>query len=195
MSLEVVRGTNQKPVSSMRLAELLSQQVCLSGQLFIGYPIIGTSEGPQVIDALLVSNEIGVVIFDLIEGGDTCGYELRQDDSANKLEARLRLHRNLLERRDLRVPIHTISFAPAIHIITGRASRDYPLANDQTFAKEFRKFKWENSDSYIYQSTLSAIESISTIRQSRVRREVQQENSRGAKLKKLEDSIWGLYTK
>ena len=41
-------------------------------------------------------------------------YGARQFDYANRLEARLQTHRELMWRRDLIVPIHTVSFAPAI---------------------------------------------------------------------------------
>ena len=40
MSVEVVRGTSQKPVSSDHLVNILSLHSELSGQLFVGYPIV-----------------------------------------------------------------------------------------------------------------------------------------------------------
>ena len=194
MSIEVIQGTNQKPVSSTELAKLLSQRTDLSGQLFIGYPIIGTSEGPHVIDALLVSNDKGVVILDLIEGTDTTNYEFRQDDSANKLEARLRLHRGLVRRRDLLVPIHTVSFAPGMVNLREHAKDNYPLANLGTLVSELKSLEWVAPEFHIYEATLSAIESISTIRQTKTRRRIEREDSRGAKLQRLEASIATLDT-
>ena len=194
MSIEVIQGTNQKPVSSTQLARLLSQQTDLSGQLFIGYPIIGTSEGPHVIDALLVSNDKGLVILDLIEGTDTTNYETRQDDSANKLEARLRLHRALVRRRDLLVPIHTVSFAPGVVNLREHAKDNYPLASLVTLVSELKSLEWVAPDFHIYEATLSAIESISTIRQTTTRRRIEREDSRGAKLQRLEASIATLDT-
>lgn len=189
MGINVVQGTNRKPASSAELARILSRQTDLSGQLFIGYPVIGTSEGPHLIDALLVSATKGVVIFDLIEGTDPLDYESRQDDSANKLEARLRLHRELVERRKLLIPIHTISFAPGVPKLDNHAKDNYPIANPDTLAFELRKFNWAASDIHIYEAILSAIESVSTIRHTRTRRDIKREDSRGAKLKHLESSI------
>ena len=92
MSIDVVRGTTQKPASSRELAKLLGNAPELSGQLLIGYPILGTSTGSHPIDALLVSEDGGVVIFDLVEGTDTGDYQVRQDDSYNKLEAKLKVY-------------------------------------------------------------------------------------------------------
>lgn len=189
MSIDVVQGTNQKPVSSRELDMILSSQTNLSGQLFIGYPIIGTSEGPHIIDALLVSKDKGIVIFDLIEGTETGDYASRQDDCANKVEARLKLHRDLIRRRKLLIPIHAISFAPGVSNPGEHTEEDYPVANRYILIKELAKFKWPCQEQNIYEITLSAIESISTIRQSRTRRSIKGENSRGAKLKRLEASI------
>ena len=71
MSVDIVRGASQKPVSSAALVEIKARQSSLSGQLIIGYPIINTSAGPHPIEALLVSPDKGIVVFDLFEGRDT----------------------------------------------------------------------------------------------------------------------------
>lgn len=189
MSISIVQGTNDKPASSQSLVSLISGRADLSGHLFIGYPIIGTSEGRHPIDALLVSAEKGIVIFDLIEGTDPSDYGLRQDDSANKLEARLKTHRELMRRRELLVPIHTISFAPGVKELGKHIEDDYPLANRDTLMQALEAFGWEELEDNAYEAALSAIQSISTIRKSRTKRTVTREDSRGAKLKRLEDSI------
>ena len=189
MGVQIVRGTNQKHASSSELYNIFSDQIDISGQLFIGYPIIGTSEGPHVIDALLVSPDKGIVIFDLIEGSDTSYYDARQDDSANKVEAKLRPNPGLVRRRDLLVQIHTISFAPGVYNLDDRKIDDYPIANKDTLVDEVRRFKWEAGEQCTYETALSVIESISALRQSRTRRTIKKDDSRGAKLKRLEDSI------
>ena len=189
MSLDIVRGSSRKPVASQELSELMSSWTDLSGQLFIGYPIISAPEGRHPIDALLVSVDRGIIVFDLIEGPDTDNYGERQDDSANKLEARLKTHRELMRRRDLLIPIHAISFAPGITNPRLLVKDGYQIANASSLAKELRKFVWDEPDEEIYKKALSAIQSISTIRKSRTSRTIQQSDSRGGKLKSLEDSI------
>ena len=189
MSIEIVRGSSHKPVASQELSKLVSHQADLSGQLFIGYPITGTSEGPYPIDALLVSEDRGIILFDLIEGTDTDDYGARQDDSANKLEARLKTHRELMERRDLLIPIRTISFAPGVSNPSSHLQAGYPLANVSSLMQEIAKFPSASLGQEVYEKALSAIQSISTIRRSGTRRTVQREDSRGGKLKSLEDSI------
>ena len=188
MSIEIVQGTSQKPASSRELVRILSGCSELSGQLFVGYPIIGTSTGPHLIDALLISEELGIVLFDLIEGNELGNFQWRQDDSANKLEARLKTHSELMDRRNLRIQIHTISFAPSI-VNLGQDDEDTPIVNQRTVIEEIKKCRWPESDTSVYRSALSAIESVSAIRKTRTRRTTQQEDSRGAKLNRLENSI------
>lgn len=190
MSVEIVRGTNEKPASSDALVEIMARQSNLSGQLFIGYPIINTSSGPHPIDALLVSPDRGIVVFDLIEGRDVRDYGARQDDSANRLEATLKTHRELMRRRDLIVPIHTVSFAPAMDDPASSGDYEYPLATTSSLLKELDRFTWQSPrDPDAFHKALSAIENISTIRKSWSDRRVKQERSRGAKLARLERSI------
>ena len=189
MAIEVVRGTNQKPASSEQLLRLLQNHADLSGQLFVGYPIIGTADGPYLIDALLVAKDMGIAIINLIEGTDTSAYESLQDDSVNKLESRLKLHRALLERRSLLIPIHVVTFAPAASLSGKPGQEDYPIANSETFLRRLKAFQWPRPNDDVYATTLSVIENISTIRHSRTRRSVKREDSKGAKLKRLEESI------
>ena len=189
MTIDIVQGTNHRPAASRALVELISRQIDWSGLLFIGYPIISTSEGKHSIDALLMSADKGIVVFDLIEEPDTSNYGSRQDDSANKLEARLKVHSELMRRRELLIPIHTISFAPRVNNPILHVEDDYPLVNTSSLIQELTKFTWQNPDNEVHEKALSAIESISTIRMSRTKREIKKENSKGDKLKNLENSI------
>jgi len=187
-NVTVVRGTNNKPASSEALANFFAKQTGYQGQCFIGYPIVGTSEGRYPIDALWVSPNAGIVIFDLIEGRDPGDFQDRQDDAANLLEAKLKTHRELVRKRKLLVPIHTISFAPAITDPAGISEDDYHFCNLENLDKTLNQLSMQHEKG-LYEVTLSAIQSISTIRKSRTKRIVEKENSRGGKLKSLEDSI------
>lgn len=188
MSIEVIRGTNDKPAASGALASTMAGYTDLSGDLFIGYPIVNTPEGHHPMDALLVSPDRGLVVFDLIEGTPD-GYEDRQDDSANKLEARLRAHRSLVRQRKLCIPIHTVSFRPSLSSLPSAGASAYPLADQDTLHDVLLHLTWDDPNSEIYKAALSAIETVSSIRKSRAKRTVTCQNSRGAKLKRLEDSI------
>ena len=189
MSIAVIRGTNDKPVASERLAESMANRQNVSGHLFIGYPIVSAPDGPHRIDALLVSPDRGLVVFDLVEGTGLGDYSARQDNSANKLEARLKTHRALMQRRNLLIPIHTLSFAPGVSGLERGSEDGYPLAGPATLHDTLSSFRWEEPDKCAYEAALSAIQNISSIRKSRLKRTATQPGSRGEKLKGLEDSI------
>lgn len=190
MSIEIVRGTNAKPVASAKLVDLLSTETGLDGQMFMGYPIINTPDGVHSIDAILISPSKGVVIVDLVEGTDAGDYETRQDDIANQIEARLKVHRGLLQRRQLRVPIHTLSFAPAGVSNVTAEDEAYPIttSHDQ-IRRALDRFGWNDPHEEVYKGVLSALENLSSLRKSRTARVTTRPNSRGAKLLKLEKSI------
>jgi len=188
--LNITRGVNGKPVATDTLIESIEGlREEFHGNVFTGYPLIATPDGKYSIDATLISPTKGIIIFDLIEGSSTHGYEERQDDLANKIEARLKLHRELLKGRQLQVPLSVLSFAPGVSNIDTMAADGYPLANEQNLAVILSNIKWDAGNDELYRMTLSAIESLSSIRKSRSKREVHREDSRGAKLKQLEDSI------
>ena len=191
-ALSIVQGTSKKPVSSLALVNAFSDVGNAEGELFIGYPIIGTPEGRYPIDAVWVSPRRGVVVFDLIEGTDPGEFDERQDDVANKLEARLKAHRELMNRRNLVVPIHTVSFAPGISSrdsILSFSANGYDIANAETLRSTLEGLNWADGTYSHYASVLSALQNISTIRKSRTKRTPQKKDSKGAKLKALEDSI------
>jgi len=186
--VSIITGTTNKPVSSDRLKELFRIHVEYEGILYIGYPIIGTTEGAYPIDALWVSKEKGLVIFDLIEGRDLGEYENNQDDSYNKVEARLKGHRELVNKRNLQVEINVVTFAPAVVSIP--ENEEYPVCNNDSIATIIERFSWRTPE--YYEKLVSVLQSVSMIRKAKKKRDISKEASRGAKLQKLEDSIANL---
>ena len=192
MSVSILRGTNDKPASSQALKSAIEACSNINGLLFIGYPIVRASDGPRRIDALLVSPDSGLAVFDLIEGSDPGDYTVRQDDAANMLEARLKTHRELMRRRELRIPINALSFAPAVPAIQVSAGNgEYPITGSNTLRGALERLSpWNDADrGQLYEAALSAIENISTIRTTGRRRTPDRTDSRGSKLKMLEASI------
>lgn len=184
------RGINRKPVASKALQEALEKIASLTGQCFFGYPLVATPEGRFSVDATLVSPEKGVVLFDLVEGS-TVGedYAQRQDDIANKVSAKLRLHRDLVSGRRLLAEPQVVTFAPGIDVANRVALEGYPLVSEETLANVIENIEWRDASEEVYRRTLSAIESLSSVRKGHTKRQVNRDDSRGAKLKSLEDSI------
>lgn len=186
--INTVWGSTDKPVSSRRLAELLSADPDLEGTLYIGYPIIGTPEGSFPIDALLVSPTKGLVLFSVVEGRTLPDYAELQDEAFNKMQAKLLQHQSLIRKRKLLVAIHTVTFAPAV----GQADHDeeYLLCNADNLVSAIEEM--DTLDESVFPSLVAVVQAISTLRRGRKKRELHNKDSRGAKIKGLEDSIANL---
>jgi len=161
----------------------------VQGEFFTDYPLVVAADGKYSIDATLISPQKGIILFDLIEELDVGEYTIRQDDLANIIDGRLRAHRKLFKRRQLQVPLTVISFAPRINNIEDFEESDYPLVNRSGLAIALDKIKWNETTSELYRITLSAIEGLRSIRKNLAKREIKREDSRGAKLQRLENSI------
>jgi len=186
----IVKGATKKPVSAQRLADFFANHGKYDGFLYIGYPIIGTAEGPYPIDALLVSRSKGLVVFNLVEGRHVDGRQEAQDDSYNKLESKLRAHKTLMKGRLLQVQIHPLTFAPAREDACVLSEVNYPVCNEANL--EGWLDGCEAAAPSCFEALLAVVQAISTIRKGRKKRDVQKVDSRGAKLKLLEDSIANL---
>lgn len=186
--INTVWGSTDKPVSSKRLAELISAVTDLEGTLYIGYPIIGTPEGSFPIDALLVSQNKGLVLFSVVEGRTLPDYAEAQDEGFNKMQAKLLQHQTLIRKRQLLVNIHTVTFAPAITQLDG--DEEHPLCNADNLVSTIEAL--DNFDPTVFPSLVSVIQAISTLRRGRKKRDIHNINSRGTKIKALEDSIANL---
>lgn len=137
--VHVIFGTTNKPVSSDLLRQFFQSADDYNGFLYIGYPIIGTAEGPFSIDALWISPDKGIVIFNLVEGKNVKDYEAYQDDCINKMEAKLRgstaheppspMHRCM--RCDL-CSGHTSSIGDKLGLSIMHESRDASHSTGQT---------------------------------------------------------------
>lgn len=191
--LNIVRGDlKNKPVSSSLLSKYFDAiKDKYEGTLYIGYPIIGTTQGGFQIDALLVTREKGVVIFNIIEGKELpVNYQEIQDECYTKLSSKLIQHKGLTNKRSLVVEISPVTFAPAYQN-TRNIDIDYPVIHDEEGLYSFLdKIEWAYNE--YFEELVSVLQTITSIRRGRSRDYVRKVDSRGAKLKKLEDSIANL---
>lgn len=191
--VDVIRGSSNKPVSSKRLATYFEQRKDIQGILYIGYPIIGTAQGGYQIDALLISHQHGVIIFHIDEGQNyDLDIEDSQDESINKLKSKLLQYKELSKKRQLMVEMAVVTYAPAWSKYPDHIDReDYPILINETDLQEFLKgCHWEHGE--YYEKLNSVIQAVTTIRKKDQRSYVVKDDSRGAKLKRLEDSIANL---
>ncbi|RRH80825.1 helicase [Variovorax beijingensis] len=188
--IDVVWGTaKDKPESSRLLAEQLAD-LETQGQLYIGYPVMGSPMGPVKFDALLISQEIGLVAFDLVEGTEIGAYESRQDDIASMLDVKFKPYPNLKQGRELKFAINVVTFAPAKASVPESVD-PYFIAKSGDLGAMLQNFKWK-SDAPTYSALVAAVQVVTSIRAGKLKREPKKTDSKGAKLKRVEDSIANL---
>lgn len=185
MTIEIVRGINDKPDSTNKLVKILSEQRAWEGRLYVGYPIAGTSRSYQALDAMWISKSKGVVAFDLVDRADAqaCENVKRQDVAANNIEIRLRKNPTLVENRKLSVPIHTITFASF-------ESESGTLQNETSLVTTLAALEsWNPVSKALYENLKSTCADIFRLRGAKVTRNPVKPRSRGMKLKNLEEAI------
>lgn len=191
MTLEIIRGTNSKPVATEELIELFRTQTEIEGQLIIGFPNLGGQPGDATADAIWLSRDHGAVLFDLVDGTLAGDYERRQEDIFRLFQSRLFQHRDLVRRRKLLVTPEVITFGPAITATNLDTDSESIVANSEnlfsTLSEFFKNIEKLTDD--LYTKLLSAAQSISSIRRGEQIREIEDENSMGGRLKELENSI------
>lgn len=187
--MEIIRGSARKPVSTDRLVEIFEAEFTdKEGVLYVGYPVLSSTDESVSIDALLISRDHGVVAINLIEGKEAHGFGELQDDIASLLDAKFMQHKVLRKGRKLLAPPETLTYAP---LLDPEEDEDgHRLVNDNDIVAAVNAIEW--NDPQLYESVLSVIQSISTIRRNRRRRANERSDSHGAALQALEDSIANL---
>ena len=113
-----------------------------------------------------------------------------QDESYTKLESKLKQHKELTNKRDLAVKLNSVSYAPA-WTNQSAVNSGYPiLVTIDDLTSYLDSTIWQ--DNSAYPKLVSVIQSITTIRNRNKRSYVKKPDSKGAKLKKLEESIANL---
>ena len=187
--MDIIKGSARKPFSSVRLVALMEREFGDSeGVLYVGYPVLSSPDESVSIDALLISREHGVVVISLIEGRDAGGYGDVQDEVASLLESKLGQHKALRQGRRLLAVPQALTYAPLLP--SGEDDFGHLLVNDANIVENIKSITWDNPE--LYETVLSIIQSISSIRRSRRRRTNSRFNSHGAALQSLEDSIANL---
>lgn len=189
--LNIIWGSNkEKPEAAKALAALLSADAFhADGYLYIGYPIMGSPLGPVKFDALLLSKQYGLIAIDLVEGIELAGFEQRLDDIASMLEVKLKPYPALKEGRNLKFEIHTFTFAPAKKSIPASVA-PYVVTNRDNLLASVESCTGLPDE--LFSNLLAAIQVVTSIRSGKLKREPKNAASRGARLKRVEESIANL---
>lgn len=189
--VEIIKGKTEKTDVSSALEDFFKKSKQYKGKLYIGYPILYSGGESIILDALWISQEKGIVIFDLIE--DIIipkNHEKHKDSLYNKLESELKQHDVLNEGRKFLVNIEVITYAPTCQ---QNGEYRYTAFSDTDLIKLINDLPdWDTSDDYIFNRTLSAIQSVIKIKPLIDRSYVSKKKSRGAYIKRLEETITNL---
>jgi superfamily I DNA and RNA helicase len=194
--IDVIFGESEISPPARALIEIF-EGVQANGTLFLGYPILVTTEGNTEIDALLTSNEYGLVAFDLrnsngdIEDEDYLRrVQNRQDELFAAISSKLLENRDLVKGRQLVLPINVVT----IHHEQQHQSDDGSLVLVPPNSLLNYLGALNPIDDKTFQVLNSVIQRTTTLRPKKRRTNVVTQNSKGAVLKIIDSEIANLDT-
>ncbi|MBS1489659.1 MAG: DEAD/DEAH box helicase [Bacteroidetes bacterium] len=185
------RGITKKFASSRKLLEFFESSTDLEGIFYTGYPILFSTVESKTVDALWISQQHGIVVFDLSEGGPVteAGLIETQDDLELRIKNLLSQYQDLRKRKDLLVDVRVVSYCPnSPKAATGEAQCFFNNEDLKAFIDSLPK--WSNVA--LYEKTLSVLQSVTRLRGDSKRAYVKKSDSKGSRLKILEGTIASL---
>ncbi len=187
--LQVIRGATDKIAYSEKLINLIENSG-IDGILYTGYPIIGGISEKFKIDAMLLSEKHGLIVFNINQSTSFHDKTEIHDIIYNNVESRLKKYPSLTNRRKLMVLINIVEFAPSWNESKLNMAKDFDACNDTTIVDYILGKLWD--DSNYYSKLVESIQLISQLKKRNTRSYVTDIKSRGGKLKAIEDEISSL---
>ncbi len=158
--LDIKHGQNKKVASSKTLVDYFNSKIdLLEGKVYIGYPILYSGGENIILDALWISEEKGIIVFDLVEGVELFDRSEIRDELYNKIASELKQYKILNKGRSLRVNIEVVTFAPAcygnlgeVFVATTKEELD-DIINNNIGA-------WEDTNEDLYRAAISVVQSV-----------------------------------
>jgi superfamily I DNA and RNA helicase len=190
--LEIVTGQRRNAAAERILVRTL-EGIQLTGTLYIGYPIIGSTDEPVLVQALLTTLEHGVVVFEY--AGEPTSADVidqiseRQNDLHAAIHQKLFAYRPLRAGRKLAIDVHVVTMTPVVPraIAIDRATI---IASPQSLATVLADFPPLTEEHF--RAVNAAIQRISTIKPPNKRTKVTRNDSRGAIMQQIEREIANL---
>ncbi|WP_157955181.1 DEAD/DEAH box helicase [Halomonas denitrificans] len=183
--LDIVFGKKSNPQAVDILVESLKQSSA-SGTLYIGYPIFDVDDESLLTDALLISQENGVIAFDLTTASETSPEKITeyQDDLFRGLLKKFLAEKQLVKKRKLTFEIEVFSLRNTddlddVEIVTPD-SMEESLSECQPINET--QFKVINA----------TIQKTGVLKPSKKRKNVTKDESFGGVMRKIEKEIANL---
>jgi len=192
--LEKVYG---KPRNRTVVDELVKEidKLDLTGTLYTGYPILATLDETISIEALLISAEHGLVVFDIAEDLVTSENESfwtniqeHRDKLQFAFETNLRHHDRLRKRTTLGVPVNIVTLLP--QDMKPPQGFDVIVAAPDSVGSALKKC--DRFDKTYEKPLNAALQRVSTMKPSKKRAAVKRDGSRGFIIKNIERKIANL---
>lgn len=187
--VDIIRGASDNPVSTDTLIQYINNANIKEGILYTGYPIIGAIEGKSSVDAILLSTEHGIVIFDIVEEPEFSDRQDIRDNLYNLMLQRLIGYKELTARRgQLIANLNVWTFAPPWN---EKKNYDETIITEQSFKEALKSNEQSDFKIEDYRKLLQAVQAITKLKHKPPRK-VKKTTSKGAILNELEKSIANL---
>lgn len=188
MPLDIVRGRVGNISATNELIEVLKKRNSKYAEiLYLGYPLAANVEGMFIVDALLISEEKGIVAFVFT----------KYDDKEQVIEEQGKIHFQLLntltQYPSLRKGL-SLAFVPNVISITTHKFDDIEDSYKVTGCKDLLKILSELPmfDAHYYRLVIEAMQKISSIKPRKKRDNIKKSLSKGNVIKKIEKEIANL---
>ena len=158
-------GSIKKREAAQTLVDILQQDPVINGQLIFGWPMgpgIEGQKGAFTCDAVLISDTGQVTVIDLAQDSDPDfpgNYRERQDHGYNIVHSALATNKELVNRRDLKVNVQTITLAPGVPQ-QDAGNPETPLIDTSNLVEKLREFQSRQSPdvdaSQVYNSIIDS---------------------------------------
>lgn len=184
--IDYVFGKKSNPQAVENLVDCLNR-VDLNGTLYVGYPIFDVDEESLLTDALLVTQEHGVIAFDLTTevGANEDDILNYQDDIYRGLLKRFLTEKPLVIRRKLSFDITIFSFR-----LFPEAGIDVDIITPVNFVEQLLRCR--GIDAEQFKLINASIQKTSVLKPQKKRNKAVTEGSYGTIIKKIEKEIANL---
>ena len=183
-------GIESGNIALIRMFEdALAAKPDVSGQYFRGFPVVYLSDSNLKLNGLLCSPELGVVICHVTEETQLNDDYLDSLDQIHmKFKSKLAEVKSLRINRKLHVPINTIVFCPNVQNAEGFSDEDIQFTSRiEDVTDAFVDVQWNHPE--CLNALLSNIQSLSKLKTAKKRFSVENDESKGSVLKKLDSML------
>lgn len=189
--INITRGKIENSTLSNKLVEIFEEKNDIDGNLFLGYPILPTTDDKIAIDALLISPQYGIIAIMFYNDIVDTDFEELQDEIYSLILSKIAKEKALVKRGKVLINLDVITYAPNLSKSYTRDDNGFTVCNTNDSFYEYLK-SIEASNEQHYEYAMRCIQSIGTMKKVLSRDNVKTENSRGWILKDLEKHVANL---